>query len=168
MKKCAISLLAASALLVGCNQSVQTASDQFNALPSAVQKTARAQAPNAEITSVTQITTNGMMAYEIEFSEQGGSPKIVVGQNGTLLSSELPNRAGVIQKLLTPTGAIGTPFSALPVAAQKTIQDQAPHAEITGISRHDENGRMVYEVKFKDHTPIQVASDGALVEGTPK
>src|SRR5690348_14238503 len=128
MKKYTISLLAAAGLLlVGCKQSVQTASEKFNELPPAVQKTARAQDPKAEIVDVSNTTVNGANAYEIQFRGQNGTPKVVIAQDGTLLSSDLPKTAGVIDKLLTPTGATGTPFSSLPVAAQKTIQKQAPN-----------------------------------------
>src|SRR5438270_519230 len=131
----AMSLFAAVGLLAGCNQ-VQNASNDFNSLPPAVQKTARAQAPNAEITSVSKTTTNGMDAYKIEFRAEGRNPVIIVAANGTLLSSELAHQAGMIERALTPTGATGTPLSALPEAAQKTIQAQAPNAQIAGISRH--------------------------------
>ncbi len=172
MKKYAITLLVASGLLIGCQQSVQTASEKFNQLPPAVQKTARAQAPNAEITDVSQFSTNGMTAYQIEFREQGGAnPKIVVAQNGTLLGGDVTKPAGMLDKLLTPTGAAGTPFSALPLAVQKTIQQQAPNRAIDSITRHDENGTVVYEVKFKDqgaNPSIKVASDGTLVQNLQK
>lgn len=167
MKKYIITLVAVSSLglLVGCNQSVKTASQEFNELPPAVQKTVRAQAPNAEIVSVTQKTVNGGAAYQVEFhSDQGTNPKVLVAANGDLLGSDLSHPAGAIQKFLTPTGALGTPFSALPLAVQKTIQEQAPHAQISSITRHDENGRTVYEVNFSGQNPsIQVAQDGTLV-----
>lgn len=168
MKKYTISLLAAAGLLVGCNQSVQTASEKFNELPPAVQKTARAQAPNAEIVDVSNTTANGTNAYEIQFRGQNGNPKVVIDQNGTLLSSDLPKTAGVIDKLLTPTGATGTPFSSLPEAAQKTIQKQAPNGQISSISRHDENGRVIYEISFKDLGSMKVAEDGNLVQPLQK
>src|SRR5258708_1347004 len=150
MKKHVIALLASTGLLVGCNQSVQTASEKFNELPPAVQKTVRAQAPNAEITDVSQKTENGAQVYEVQLREEGGSPKIVVAADGTLVNSDMPKTAGAVQKLLTPTGAVGTPLSALPEAAQKTIQAHSPNAQIAGISRHDENGRVIYEIEFVD------------------
>lgn len=169
MKKYTISLLAAAGLLlVGCNQSVQTASEKFNELPPAVQKTARAQAPNAEIVDVSNTSANGANAYEIQYRGQNGNPKVVIAQDGTLISSDLPKTAGVIDKLLTPTGATGTPFSSLPVAAQKTIQKQAPNGQISSISRHDENGRVIYEISFKDLGSMKVAEDGTLVQPLQK
>jgi uncharacterized membrane protein YkoI len=163
--------LAATGLLAGCNPSVETASKEFNSLPPAVQKTIRAQAPNAEIAKISHTTTNGMEAYKVQFREEGRNPTIMVAADGSLLSTELGRRAGAIERALTPTGAVGTPFSALPEAAQKTIKGHAPNAEIANISRHEENGRVIYEVEFaeKGRNPsIKVAEDGTLVQELQK
>jgi len=172
MKKSVITLLAASALVVGCNQGVETASQKFNELPPAVQKTVRAQAPNAEITDVSQKTENGTQVYEVQLRNEGSAnSKILVAADGTLVGSDLPRPAGTIQKLLTPTGAVGTPLSALPEAVQKTIKAQAPDEPIDHISRHQENGRTIYEVEFKEpgkNPSMQVAEDGPLVQALQK
>ena len=172
MKKYVISLLAASALVVGCNQSVETASQKFNELPPAVQKTIRAQAPNAEIVDVTQKTENGTQVYQVEFRNDGSSnSKVLVAADGTLVGSDLAKPAGAVQRLLTPTGAVGTPFSALPETVQKTIRSKAPDAPIANISRKDDNGRTIYEVEFKEpgkNPTIRVAEDGTLVQGLQK
>ena len=172
MKIYVITLLAAMGLLTACNQSVETASQKFNELPPAVQKTARAQAPDAEIVDVSKTTANGMDAYQVEFrTSQGGNPKVLIAANGTLLTTDLPKTAGAVQKMLTPTGAVGTPFSSLPEPAQKTIQSQAPNAQIAGISRHEVNGRVIYEVEFSEpgkNPTIKVADDGTLVQNLQK
>ena len=171
MKKYAITLIAASALVAGCNQSVENASLKFNELPPAVQKTVRAQAPNGEIANVTQKTQNGLQVYEVEFRNEGGNSKVIVAADGTLVGSDMPKPAGAVQRLLTPTGAVGTPFSALPEVVQKTIKTQAPDAPIADISRHEENGRTIYEVEFKDkgqNPTIKVADDGTLVRALQK
>jgi len=75
--------------------------------------------------------------------------------------------SGAIQKLLTPTGAVGTKLSAMPEAAQKAIQSKAPNKQISDISRHEKDGRVTYEVEFKDggNTSImEVAEDGTVVK----
>ena len=75
------------------------------------------------------------------------------------------------QRLLTPTGATGTKFSALPEKAQKTIQAQAPNADIANISRSDKDGRVIYTVEFREpgkNPTIQVAEDGTLVQTLQK
>jgi uncharacterized membrane protein YkoI len=171
MKKYAIALIAASGLLVACNQSLENASQSFNELPPAVQKTVRAQAPDAEIANISKTTRNGMDAYEVKLNQNGQNPKLVVAADGTLLSTDFPRRASAIEKMLTPTGAVGTQFSALPEAAQKAITAHAPNAQIANVTRHDENGRVIYEVEFKDqgkNPTMKVADDGTLVQGLQK
>ncbi len=174
MKTYQIALIAAGALaLAGCNSSVEQTSKNFNELPPAVQKTARAQAPNAEITGVSKTTRDGGDAYEITFRAEGNSsnPKVVIGADGHLISSDLPHPAGAIEKALTPTGATGTPFSALPLPVQKTIKSRAPNAAIASISRHDDNGRAIYEIEFQDkgaNPTMRVAEDGTLVQDLQK
>jgi uncharacterized membrane protein YkoI len=173
MKKYAITLLAASGLLItGCNQSIENASADFNKLPPEVQKTVRAQSPNGEIANVSKTTQNGMDIYEIKFKQpDGGTPKVEVAPDGRLISSDFPKTAGVVQKLLTPTGATGTKFSALPEAVQKTIQAKSPNAEISDISRHEKDGRVYYTVEFRDqgkNPTMQVGQDGTVVQDLQK
>ncbi len=169
-------VLAATAgalLLAGCNKGVESASRDFNSLPPAVQKTVRAQAPENEIVSVNHTTSNGVEVYKVEFRApaRGKNPTVVVAPNGTLISTDLAQPAGGLKKLLTPTGAVGTPFSSLPEKVQRTIQAQAPNAQIANITRHDKDGRTIYEVEFRDtgkNPTIQVAEDGTLVQNLQK
>jgi uncharacterized membrane protein YkoI len=171
MKLSLITLLAAAGLLIGCNKSIESASTKFNELPPAVQKTVRAQSPNGEVADVSKKTENGMDVYEIEFRESGTNPKLLVAADGKLLSTDMARPTGPVERMLTPTGAVGTKFSALPEKAQKTIKDKAPDAQITNISRQDKDGRIIYEVEFKDtgkNPTIRVAEDGTLVQELQK
>jgi uncharacterized membrane protein YkoI len=171
MKTYLVTLIAAAGLVAGCNRSIESASQKFNELPPAVQKTVRAQAPNGEIATVSKTTANGMDAYEIEFREPGTNPKIVVSADGKLLNTDMAKPAGAVERMLTPTGAVGTKFSALPEKVQKTIQSKSPNAEIADISRHESDGRVIYEVEFKDkgkNPSIRVAEDGTLVQDLQK
>src|SRR5437868_15095109 len=172
MKKHVITMVAAAGLIVGCNQSIENASTKFNELPPAVQKTVRAQAPNGEIAAVNKTTDNGMDVYEVKFKQPDGStPKVLVAVDGKLVSSDFPKTATGIERALTPTGAVGTKFSALPEAAQKTIKSKAPDAEIADIARHEDNGRVFYTVEFRDkgkNPTMKVAEDGTLVQDLQK
>ena len=171
MKRYVVTLIAAAGLVVGCNRSIETASKDFNELPPAVQKTVRAQSPNGEIAHVNHKTDNGMDVYEVEFREPGSNPKITVASDGKLVTTDMARPAGAVERALTPTGAVGTKFSALPEKVQKTIQSHAPSTEITDISRHENNGRVIYEVEFKDkgkNPSIRVAEDGTLVQELQK
>lgn len=167
--------MAAAALGAGCNQSVKSASEQFNTLPMAVQKSVRAQAPNGDITSISRTTQNGVDAYDIELMDQGKNSTMVVAMDGRVISTDMPaKQEGIvpdIKKALTPTGAVGTQFSALPENVQKTILAHAPQTEISNITREQDNGRTVYDVSFKDSSTnpdIKVADDGTLVQGVQK
>jgi len=172
-----VTLLAAAGLAAGCNKSVESNSQAFNSLPPDVQKTVRSQSPNGEITSVSKTTENGMDAWKVDIRNQGSDKdnEMVVAADGKVLSSDMPNSPnGIVsdvKKALTPTGAVGTQFSALPESVQKTIQAHAPESEISGITRHTDNGRVIYEVSFKDqgkNPSIKVAEDGTLVQDLQK
>ncbi|MGN6552341.1 MAG: PepSY-like domain-containing protein [Verrucomicrobiota bacterium] len=172
MKTNVIPFVLAAGLVVGCNRSIESASQDFNTLPPAVQKAVRAQAPNAEIAHVSQDTQNGVQVYEVEFREAGDNPKMVVSANGQVLNSDGTTKpAGAIEKALTPTGAVGTQFSALPEPVQKSIMSRAPQTEIADISRNEENGRVIYKIEFKDqgqNPTMQIAEDGTIVQGLQK
>ena len=172
MKTYLIPLVAAAGLLVGCNPSVENASQDFNTLPVEVQKAIRSQAPDAEIADVAEKTENGMRVYEVEFRNPDINPKIVVAADGRILSGPGTGKTegvmGKIEKALTPTGATGTQFSALPESVQKAIQTRAPQANIADVSRHERDGRVYYRVEFSDpnvNPPMEVAEDGTVLQG---
>ncbi len=167
--------MAAAVLLAGCNRSIEGASQKFNSLPTEVQKAVRSQAPNAEIANITEKTENGTQEYEIEFREPGTNPTMIVAADGRILSgtgtSKTEGVVGKVEKALTPTGAVGTQFSALPEAVQKAIQAKAPQSEIADISRHERDGRVIYRVEFKDqgkNPTMEFAEDGTVVQDLQK
>jgi uncharacterized membrane protein YkoI len=113
-----------------------------------------------------------MDVYEVKFKQPDGStPKVLVAMDGKLVSSDFPRPAGAVERMLTPTGATGTKFSALPEAAQKTIKAKAPDAEIADISRHEDNGRVYYTVEFTDkgkNPTMKIGDDGQLIQDLQK
>ena len=175
MNKTLIALIAAAGLAVGCKQSIEQTSQKFNELPRPVQTTVRATAPNAEIYSIDRKTENGMELYEITLQQGDQRPKMVVSADGKVLSSDLAKGGpGLIEKAVTSVtgaGATSTKFSALPMKVQATIKTHAPETEITDISRHEENGRVYYQVSFKDqgkNPTIKVNEDGTLMQDLQK
>jgi len=168
MKAYIVTMVAATGLLVwGCSRSVESASQKFNELPPAVQKTIRAQAPNAELADVSHKTQDGIKVYEVEFNQPGTNPKLIVASDGRLLNTDMPRASGAVQRLLTPTGATGTKLSALPEAAQKAILSKAPNKPIADISRHEKDNRVFYEVEFNENgnrSTMEVAEDGTVVQ----
>jgi uncharacterized membrane protein YkoI len=175
MKTYLIPLVAAVALVAGCNRSIESASQEFNTLPRDVQKTIRAEAPTAEIANISERTDNGTQVFEITFREPDMHPAITVAADGRLVSGGgTSKKDGVVDKVeraLTPTGAVGTKFSALPQEVQKAIQAQAPAGEIADISRRETDGRVYYEVEFKDqgkNPTMRIGEDGTLIQDLQK
>jgi uncharacterized membrane protein YkoI len=173
-----VTLIAAAGLAAGCNKSVESNSQSFNALPTAVQKTVRSESPNGEITSVSRTTENGVEAYKVQIHNPGNNndATMLVAADGRVLNTDMPNNnpngiVSDVKKALTPTGSVGTQFSALPETVQKTIKSHAPDAQIANISRETDNGRTIYEVSFEDtgkNPSIKVADDGTLVQSLKK
>lgn len=174
MNKYLITLATAAAVLVGCEQrNVEQASKEFNQLPPAVQKTVRAQAPDAEIADVEQKTRDGVTVYEIQFRDRERYPAMAVAADGTLMRYEagtaIKGRPGALEGALkgSAASAMDNQLSALPVAVQKAIQANAPRAEVVDIRRKEEDGRVFYEIEYagKDRKPtLQVAADGHILK----
>ena len=167
-------LTVAAALLVACEQrSVEQASNEFNELPAAVQKTVRTQAPNAEIADVGQKTRDGITIYEIQFRDKERHPAMAVAADGTLMRYEAGTAAmgkpGDLQGKVkgSVASSMQSQFSALPLGVQKAIEANAPKAEVVDIRRKEENGRVFYEVEYagKDYKPVlHVAADGHILK----
>ncbi len=170
MTKYLIPLVAAAFLIAGCKPSVESASTKFNQLPPAVQKTVRANAPNAEIANVDTKTVEGQTVYQIEFADAGKNPKMLVAADGKIVSSDMTTAKGApgtLERIFSSPGAVGTKLSALPKSVQKTVQDKGPNAEIADINRKEDNGRVIYEIEFKDkaaHPTLRVMDNGTVVE----
>jgi hypothetical protein len=168
MKRYILSVAGAAVVLTACKQNIESASESFNELPPAVQRTVRMESPNGEIQRIAHSDRDGLHLYTVELRENGQTEKkLVVAANGQLLTPPPMPVAATDNRPLTPTGAAGTPFSALPLAAQKTILSHAPQSQVTTITRQDENGRVIYEVAFADegkNPTLRVAEDGALVQ----
>jgi uncharacterized membrane protein YkoI len=167
MKTYIVPLILAAGLLAGCERSIEQVSQDFNALPPAVQKSIRAEAPDAEIAGISRQTEDGVETYEVTLRQEGQEARMVVAADGRIVSSDFPRRpAGQIEKLLTPTGAVGTKFSALPPEVQQAIQTHAPETEIANITRQQEDERVYYEVEFrnKDQNPtLRISENGTLL-----
>jgi uncharacterized membrane protein YkoI len=164
----------AAAFLVGCEQrNVEKASKDFNQLPAAVQKTVRAQAPDAEIAGVDQKNRDGVTVYQIEFRDKQRHPAMEVAADGTLMRYEAGKPAsgapGTIEGKTKGAAAssVQNQLSALPMSVQKVIQVNAPRAEVTDIRRKEENGRVFYEIEYagKDRKPtLQVDENGHILK----
>jgi uncharacterized membrane protein YkoI len=171
MKTC-IAVMVAAALVAGCSQGLQKTSAEFNKLPTAVQKTVKSEAPNAEIASVNETKRDGMTVYEIAFTDEGKNPKIVLAQDGTILRNDTAVGAvGSASIDIKGSASTKSQLSALPEPVRKTVQKQVGNAEIAAVNKKDDNGRVIYEIEFKDagkNPTLKVAADGSIVEGLQK
>jgi len=121
----------------------------------------------------------------IEFKEPGKNPKLTIAENGTILTSDAEKEMGSANPPLgsesgrgsvdAPKGTTGKAakidLSALPVPVQKKLKSEAPTAVIKGITRHEENGLMIYEFEFEDqgkNPTMRIAEDGSVVQSLKK
>ena len=188
-------LTAGSMIIAGCSRqgSIEKTSEQFNALPRPVRQAVRSRAPDAEIASVDRKTQENMIYYEIEFKNPDRHPKISVAENGTIISRDAEKsmgspgplsgrETGTGSKPAEPANTLGAPkgttgkaasidLSALPMPVQKTLKAQVPDGLITGITRHDDHGRTVYEFEFEEqgkNPTMWIAEDGTVVQSLKK
>lgn len=157
-------LAGAAALLAGCGGNIETVSTDFNSLPLAVQKTVRAQGPDAEIVKVQRASRKGVDVYEVTLRKAGQAPTIIVAPDGRLMSTETVTRASTVERLLTPTGT-GTPISALPLDVQRTVRRRALDRQVSDVTRTENNGVVIYEIEFAGNraSKLRVRDDGELV-----
>ncbi len=154
---------------MGCTKSsVEQASNEFNALPPAVQHTVRTRVPDAEIADVSKHTRDGTVAYEIKFRDSKRHPAMEVAENGNLLKFEAGTAMGIppVEEGTIKGSGQQSPYSALPVGVQKAIQTYAPRADVSNVRRTEKNGQVVYEIEYagKGSNPtVHVAPDGSVV-----
>ena len=74
-----------------------------------------------------------------------------------------------------PSGTTGREakidLSALPTPVQKSLKAEVPNGVITDISRHEENGRTIYEFTIEDqgkNPTLRIAEDGTVVQSLKK
>jgi hypothetical protein len=115
-----------------------------------------------------------MVLYEISFEEPGRNPSVTVAADGRLINTDMTTAKGApgsLERVFKGKGATGTKLSALPEKVQKTIQRDAPNAEIADINRKEKDGLVFYEVEFKDkgkNPTMQVCEDGTLLQSLQK
>jgi hypothetical protein len=141
---------------------------QFAALPPAVQNTIRAETGSTEIANVVKDTGLARVIYRISFENPQRYPALNVAADGSLLDRDLAVAIGA--PVDTSTVVTGGPVSNvtlndLPSAVVKSIQRQAPAAELETIIRDVQGDKTSYLVTFKDHmhAPLHLSSDGTVM-----
>ena len=136
-------------------------------VPAPVRKTIEQHAAGRKVADIDRETWDGKTVYEVEFAQTGRNEQIHVGEDGTLLKHEgkTPAARSTASELKGPM--IGTRFSDTPPAVQATIKREANGAEIADIDKERRDGRVLYEVEFKNpgkNIEIHVAEDGNIVQ----
>ena len=171
--KTIIAAIAAAALVAGCSQQIKETSAEFNKLPASVQKAVKSHAPRAEIAKVNETKRDGVTVYEVEFADPGANPKMVFAADGTILRDDTAGLGAAGKASMEVKGSATTKsqLSALPEPVRKTVQARVGNAEIAGVNKKDDNGRVIYEIEFKDagkNPTMKVAADGTIVESLQK
>jgi uncharacterized membrane protein YkoI len=166
-----VSLVAAGTVVTGCNRSnVETASNEFSALPAPVQKAVRSQLPDAEIADVETASRNGRQFYRIEFRDPKRYPAMELAADGTVVKYEAGT--GALGRTDSVEGTVKGDsrhqnLSSLPLEVQSAIEKNAPRAEVTAVRRKEDSGRVIYEVEFAGTDPkpvLQVTVDGTVIQ----
>lgn len=136
-------------------------------VPPAVRKTIEQQAAGRKVADIDRETWDGKTVFEVEFAQTGRNEQIHVSEDGRIVKHEgkEPARTTTANTLKGPM--IGTRFSDTPPAVQATIQREANGAEIADIDKERREGRVLYEVEFKNpgrNIEIHVAEDGSIVQ----
>ena len=168
-----IAAVAAAALVVGCSSKVTDTSAEFNKLPANVQKAVKSHAPRAEIAKVNETKRDGQQVYEVEFVDAGANPKMVFTADGTIIRDDTATlgASGKASVEVTGSATAKSQLSALPEPVRKSVQARIGNAEVAGVKKTDDNGRVIYEIEFKDsgnNPTMKVAADGTIVEPLQK
>jgi uncharacterized membrane protein YkoI len=171
--KTLIAAMVAAALVAGCSQGIQKTSAEFNKLPPDVQRAVKSHAPKAEIASVNETKRNGITVYEVEFADPGTNPKMVFAADGSIIRDDTASlgRSGSASLEVKGSASTKSQLSALPDPVRKTVQKRVGDAEVAGVKKTDDNGRVIYEIEFKDtgkNPTMKVAADGSIVEPLQK
>jgi uncharacterized membrane protein YkoI len=171
--KTLIAAVAAAALVVGCSKQITDTSAEFNKLPANVQRAVKSHAPRAEIASVNETKRDGMTVYEVEFADPGANPKMIFSADGSIIRDDTATLGASGKASLEVKGSATTKsqLSALPEPVRKSVQARIGSAEIAGVNKTDDNGRVIYEIEFKDsgkNPTMKVAADGTIVEPLQK
>lgn len=171
MKAKIVICLGSAALILGCNRTtVEEVSQAFNQAPTAVQETVRARAPNGEVARVEKRTRDGIVIFRIEFRDAQRYPPMEIAADGTVTKYEAGSvafgRLSPPPQELKGSGARESEFSALPLKVQGAIVEHAPKAAVSDVRRFEENGRVMYEVRYAGqgtNPVLRVAVDGTVI-----
>ena len=142
-------------------QPLSTPGARFGSLPQNVQSTVLSEAGTAEITDVIKEIIEGRVIYKIHFREAGTFPPLIVGADGSVLNQDLS--VAVPARQVTTTGL---KLADVPLSVSKVVQEKAPNAEVSSVSKETWGDHVVYIITFKDEVKnpkLHIVADGTLL-----
>lgn len=143
-------------------------------LPPPVRETLEVWRKGEPVKKIERRTENGRAFYLIEIDKNNApNPHLRIAEDGTLVRE--PINAYVSSSDLPPVPSeyvdalpVSPPLrlSDLPAAVQRTAHGEARGREIVDIDRETLQGRLVYEIEFKERGPnsrVYVAEDGTVL-----
>ena len=141
---------------------------KFAALPPAVQHTVRAETGSAEIEDIVRDTNSIPPVYRIYFVNYAEFPPLYIAPDGSLLNPDLTVAMGASKETVNvSSGGPATDItrSDLPPPVVRTVQRQAPQAEVDTITKEKRGDDTVYHITFKGrlHSSMTVGADGSVL-----
>ncbi len=141
---------------------------KFASLPPAVQHTIRAETGAAQIEDIVRDTNTGKTIYRVYFENYREFPPLYIAPDGSILNPDLTVAVGASKETVemsTGGPATGITRSDLPPIVVRTVQRQAPEAEVDTITKEKRGDQTVYLITFKGrlHPSMVVAADGSVL-----
>jgi hypothetical protein len=140
--------LAASALAMA--YSGDSFAAKFEAMPKAVQETAKANMENALPMSISSSQSERGWEYQVNTRLNGEYHNLVIDEKGKLLAVK-----------------DGTDLASIPAAVKAAIEKGAAASQIVAVEKVTESGLVSYDAEMKDDAQgkyfhVRVAADGTL------
>ena len=134
-------------------------------VPQKVQKTLRAEAGDLNIENVRKMEKNGQSCYQATFDKGTMKGKVTVGEDGSLLQSQLAEDLALVAAVpaITPGGE---KLNELPDQVKSAIKDVAGSNQVGNISKSSESGKTMYHAAFNDagvHTDLFLDENGKVI-----
>jgi len=162
MNRKLIGIGAACALLAGSGFVARADKVPLTQLPDAVQKAIKQHSQGETLEYVDRESKNGQTVYQAEFKREGLNRRVTFAADGTMLPDQGVTARARSALDRQPSMALND----LPATVQKTVKDQQAGREIADIDQEMWNGKVIYEVEFKEKGPnsrMHIASDGSIV-----
>lgn len=144
-------------------------------LPPAVQQALERWRSEGPVKQATRETLEGRSVYNIEIEKNNAlNPRLRIAEDGTLLRDPTPTVTpyGEVPVVTNEYGSAVAPafpkasLSDLPPAVQKTARTEAQGRDIADIDREMWQGRLVYEIEFKErglNSRVYIGEDGKVM-----